>query len=359
MARPIANVNVNHDMWFAVIERVNEMAFTFTNYAVTLFPNTAGAVTSGNGSVIGNFGSTTLFATTALRGGTVTQSANLAISSNVVFNGALAHVNSNTVFVGATTNLSSANTTVDGQAFVIGAGTVSTVLGQTNLRGVVNTTNAVSIGNSTLTVTSNTTFTNDTTVVGGGTFSITSNTNVSGLAAFSANVSLEATTNANILNVGGLSTFSDVASPSANNIALGSTTNRWRLFATNVHSTGVYSTVVQANTVSYANTAETMVVANNNMGANVSTAQTIMTLPRTSFRSGQLKFQIKGTTGYQHCDASFVHDDNDVYMSVYGTVVSNNELVDLSAIINGANIEFKVKQNIPNLDVRVIATVIK
>ena len=95
------------------------------------------------------------------------------------------------------------------------------------------------------------------------------------------------------------------------------------------------------------------------MGATVSNHLTILTIPRAAYRSGQLKIQLKTADSYQHSESSFVHDDNDVYMSTYGTIFSNAQLGDVSAVINGANIEVKIEQFRPNLDVRVVATAMK
>jgi hypothetical protein len=126
-----------------------------------------------------------------------------------------------------------------------------------------------------------------------------------------------------------------------------------------VHSVGSYSNTTQANTFTVGTAADTFAITVPNVGANVTTSQTVLTLPRSAYRSGELKVQMRTADSYQHSDASFVHDDNDIYMSVYGTVTSNGELGELSATVSGANIEFKVKQNRPNLDVRIVATALK
>lgn len=355
MSRPIANVNPNHDSWSVLLERVNDMAYTFTNFAVTTFPNTAGAVTSGNGFVTGIFGSTTLVAGTALRGGTVASPGALNVISNTAFTGETVNVSSVTTLSG-NTNISGA-LNITAPSVTGSSGTATTLNGVVNLRGAVAANGGVTVTGGALQVNSAATLSGATTV--SGSLSITGVTTISANVSSSADVSVAGATNLATLNVSGNSVFTGTVVPSANNNALGETAKRWRLFASNVESLNVMSNLVAANNVSIANTVDTSVTANGNMGANTSAPQTIITIPRTSYRSGQMKFQIKSTVGYQYSEASFVHDDNDVYMSVYGTVASNNELADISAVVSGANLVFRIKQNVPNLDVRVVTTYMK
>lgn len=82
MSRSIANVETSNDTFGSWINKTNELATVFSE-TVTVKANTAGDTTSGNGFVIGIFGSNTLISTN-LRGGSVTTSANLNVTSNTL-----------------------------------------------------------------------------------------------------------------------------------------------------------------------------------------------------------------------------------------------------------------------------------
>ena len=64
------------------LNRTNELATIATYQAVTV-SNTSSNTTTGNGVIVGIFGSTTLFSTDAMRGGNVSTSNTLQITSNV------------------------------------------------------------------------------------------------------------------------------------------------------------------------------------------------------------------------------------------------------------------------------------
>jgi hypothetical protein len=105
MAKPTdylgANVT-NQDTFSRLVNTTNELVYDLATVVVTTAPvaqpNTVnGALTSGNAHVQGAFSANTLIASTALRGGSVSQSANLIVTSNAHFQGANVLVSDTTV----------------------------------------------------------------------------------------------------------------------------------------------------------------------------------------------------------------------------------------------------------------------
>lgn len=83
MAVPTSNVNTITDSFQNWIDKTNVLLDAYSTKIVTVAANSSGDVTTGNGTVNGNFAANTLVAVNGLRGGTVTTSGLLSISSNV------------------------------------------------------------------------------------------------------------------------------------------------------------------------------------------------------------------------------------------------------------------------------------
>jgi hypothetical protein len=114
MAKAISNVVIATDTFAQWIATTNEMADTFTNYALTANSSANGAQVTGNSAIIGIFTANTLSAVTAIRGGTVANSANLNITSNAIFSGALLKTTANTWLEVANAYINSTVTTITG-----------------------------------------------------------------------------------------------------------------------------------------------------------------------------------------------------------------------------------------------------
>lgn len=129
MTKPIANVNIATDSFATWIGITNQMADTFSKYAMTANTDTNGGSTPGNATLTGIFSANTLTASTQLRGGNVTSTANLTVTSNAIFTGALVRVNSANAYINGTafTSVSNvyfnaANVSFNATAFTLSGG---------------------------------------------------------------------------------------------------------------------------------------------------------------------------------------------------------------------------------------------
>lgn len=357
MSQPIANVNPNYDTWATMIERVNQMADTFTFRAVTTFANTTGASTTGNGHVIGIFGSTTLFAGTDLRGGSVAASANLTISSNAIFN-SLGRFTNTAVFVGNSTFLVSNTTNISGNNLIIGA--LTTASNTFNFNGPVVSANTFGHTGPTFTISGNVSITNANTTITSTLLTVDSIASfVKPITAANTLVVNGAVTANAALNVNGVATFAANTIPSANAVSLGRTDRRWNVFAETLDATTINANVLKANTFAYGTIADSTHVVIADLGANTSTAQTIYTFPRSTYNSATFHIQLRSGVNTQHSQSSVVHNNTEVFLSTYGVLYSNTQIGFVDAVINGANVDIKVLQAMPNLSVRAVATLIK
>ncbi len=235
-----------------------------------------------------------------------------------------------------------ANTT---GANTYGNGTVYGVFGFTTLFARDGLRGGTVANSANLAITSNTIFTGDFTKFDANVYIIGANTTITSNSMVIAG---------NNLVVNSIATFAANTLPSANGINFGSATQRWNIFGTTVNAN-----TVLAESVTIANTVTTYIAANSDVGANVTAYRTVMTIPRDSCRSGQMRIQLKNTDSYQVSESSFIHDNNDVYLSTYATMFSNSQLGEVSAAINGLNIEVRVLQARPNLDARIVVTAFK
>ena len=109
MTALISNVAISTDTFGSWITITNEMATAFRSNTMTVDSTAGGSVSTGNGYVNGYFGSNTLYATTALRGGTGSVSANLVISTNTTIQG-------NVNITGTSVNIGSSLFTINSSA---------------------------------------------------------------------------------------------------------------------------------------------------------------------------------------------------------------------------------------------------
>ena len=84
MSTPIANVQTASDTFYAWLGKTNQALTFISDSAVSVASNTAGGNTTGNGFVIGIFGSNTITAS-IIRGGNVDTSTAISVMSNTNF----------------------------------------------------------------------------------------------------------------------------------------------------------------------------------------------------------------------------------------------------------------------------------
>ena len=108
MSKTIDIIQVSNDTFSDVFTIVSLLANAFTT-TVTVSSNSTGETTTGNGFVVGTFGSNTLVAST-IRGGNVSTSNTLVVSSNLTLNGSSTRINSNLDVVAASVNVSTNST---------------------------------------------------------------------------------------------------------------------------------------------------------------------------------------------------------------------------------------------------------
>lgn len=160
---PVTN-NQSYGTWLA---RMNQVIAVISTNTVTLDTSAAGGSSSGNGTITGTFGATTLFAS-AFRGGNLSTSNTFNVISNTnLSNGVLTLTSNSTVSVGTvTTNTWTVNTN-------------NTALNSNNL--VINASNAV-INATKISVTGNIQFSS-----GGVVFSDNTSLNTANPVSFSTN----------------------------------------------------------------------------------------------------------------------------------------------------------------------------
>lgn len=189
MAKSIAQINKGTDFFDTMIDRVNELANTATNEALTANTNANGAYVTGNSYLFGIFGANTLAVHTALRGGNVQTGNTLVIVSNVSSNSQISVGNS-------TVNV------VVGNAFVT----------------VANLTQNVQIGFGSLSISGNLTIDASTFRVGNSTINAIANSSLVQVASGSGTANLHATS-----LVIGISTVNSTAVAVGANLVLNTT----------------------------------------------------------------------------------------------------------------------------------------
>jgi hypothetical protein len=198
--------------WLA---RTNQIATVISANAVTTDNTVIGGFTSGNGTVIGHFGSNTLFAMDEFRGGNVAVSNTLSIISNTVFKYGTDELlwvtsnstNSNVVISVKTVDISANDIGISGNYFSVNT-SLEINLKSANFTANANLTrvnsNTVITGANLIINTTNTTFNSNTL--------ITNRLNVSNAVVFSNTLSVTNSTSlSNTLNVVGAANLQSTA----------------------------------------------------------------------------------------------------------------------------------------------------
>ena len=261
------------------------------------------------------------------------------------------------------------------------------------LTASANTIGAATTGNSTLVgIFGANSFVVGTGGLGGGTltvpaaFTITSNVTVNGaLATFNANTTFGGltTTIGGTLTINGTAlsttvptTFTNTVTISGNTLianvssngnliqtgtgTLGTSGTRWNTYSQNLDSVVITSNTVTANIISVASNMDIKPTVIANLGANTTSPQVITSSPTATYRSGVLNVQATSPAGdYQVETFTYIQNTANVYYTTSGIVYSNTQLYTMAAVINGANVDINVTQNIANLAIRIISNLMK
>jgi len=349
MSIAIANVDVSADTFSNLIGKVNQALGAISNHVITVDNSSSGNSSSGNGYITGIFGANTIFAGTALRGGSVASPATLIITSNVTMQanllvvGTISHINSvslaNTLVVTGNTNLS--NTLI-----VTGNTRLSNTLvvtGNTNLSNTLIVTGNTRLSN-TLTVTGNTTLSNTLTVTGNtrlsNTLVVTGNTTLANTLIVTGNTTLS-----NTLDVTGNTNLSNTLTVTGNTtlantlVVTGNTTLSNTLTVTG--NTTLSNTLVVTGNTTLANTlivtgnttlSNTLVVTGNTTLDNTLTV-TGPTTMQVSDENPALKITQSGTGHALYVEDTTSPDPNPTVITNDGVFIagSNSQIT-----INGA-----------------------
>jgi hypothetical protein len=107
------------------------------------------------------------------------------------------------------------------------------------------------------------------------------------------------------------------------------------------------------------NVASMQVASNSNLGSNTTSQLLILSVPKASFKGGELIVNATKLGQSQVSKLLFAHDDTNVEMTTYGTVMSptsSPELITVLAGINNTNVEFSVIQTSTSTAVKMMAT---
>lgn len=410
MAQQISNVYIATDTFATWIDKTNQGLYLLSTYAVTTTNTAAGALTTGNGSVNGIFSANTIVAGAQLRGGNVTTSNTLFVISTVdvqnTFSNAVtiaanltisaaagrtANVNAPTEFranvhvVSGTANVwinstkasvTTTNTDFYGTELAVfnntagGSRVLSIVSGSNNVtfntnNYTINTTNTLqaNVGNVAINA-SNTTIGNSTIfgvrVTNDGT--ITSVTIAGNTSTIASNLTVSAA-NADIRNV----TFNaaNTVFGGAGNVAIASTTAN---ISSNVVASGANITFTSASTVNFlgnvffTSDVQNVVVSNTDIGANVTTAQTVYQFAMSSYSAAEVTAVAKKGSNTQISRFLVSHDGGvNVQSTMYGTITapSTANLGILQTAINGSNVAIRYLQNTVNSSVKLILNLVK
>jgi hypothetical protein len=367
MSLTTANVEVTTDSFQNWLDKTNTLLYAYSTTIVTTSANSIGGFTTGNATVngiftansitvsgnstfglrggnvttanvlyitgnvsIGNASVNTVFSTTTIDTdlaltvlGATTLSNSLSVAGNSSLSGQLQQISGNsnfdsgTLFVDATNNRVGINNTAPGVALrVTGAVDISStanVQGAANLNSTLGVTGAATLSN-TIAVTGNATFSNDVVTVGS--------------SFLSGNLF--------VVTTGGIS-LNSVATFQAN-------------------ATFTKNAFVQGNTLTV-NVSNFITASNGDLGANITTPLLVMSFPKT-YKGGELILNVTKTGTSQVTKILFAHDESNVDLSTYGTVVapsSSPELGTFTAAINNANVEIKVQQTNINSAVKIMA----
>lgn len=374
MALATTNVEITTDSFQNWLDKTNTLVDAYSTTIVTTSANSIGGFTTGNATVNGIFTANSLTvsgnSTFGLRGGNVTTSNVLYITGNVSIGNATVNTVINTTTIdtdlaltvlGATT-LSNSLSVAGNSSFT---GQLQTLSGNSNFdSGVLfvdATNNRVGINNTAPSVALRVT----------GDIDISATANVQGAANLNSTLGVTgAVTLSNTVSVTGNVTLSNQLLTTGNSYLTGNVVVITpSSISLNTSTTFESSTTFQANATFNANVfvgGSTLTVnvsnfvtaSNGDLGSNISSPLLVMSFPKTSYKGGELIINVTKTNTSQISKILFAHDESNVDLSTYGTVVapsSSPELATFTATINNANVEIKAQQTNINSAVKIMA----
>jgi len=374
MSISTSNVSINFDTFTSLVGQLDIVLNALGTIIVTTAANTIGDSTTGNASIIGIFNANTIAVGNNLTGGSITTPSTLNISSNLTSNGSLALFNSNVTIQAANlianvglVNIMGGNLTIYSNTLISNTVLIS---GNTTHTGTLTSNANVSFGNGQFNSTSNTYLNAANVTINGLALNLNSNTNHTANVTFvGLNINISSIVNlTNVLTTTGNTTlsntvFNGTVLPGTAN-TLGSSGNRWNTFQLTSDITTITSNTIAANSVSSNNfsingIATFVTIANTNVGANISSPQTLITFPTATYRSGSLNIQSLSPAGDSQLETIlFVQNSSNVYYTTSGIIFSNTQLYTTTATINGANVNINITQNVANLSVKILAQLI-
>ena len=256
--------------------------------------------------------------------------------------------------------------TVNGNVDITSAGNTTMVITGTgvNVAGTLNATGNANVGNlgtaqvlASANVTAPQLISNI--AVGTAPFIVTSTTQVANLnvaTAGTAGLAVAVTGNAqgNITSVGTLTSLDVTGNISGGNIATAGTANVGTLIVTGATTFGN----VTANYVSLNNG-----LTSNRSNVAVTTNTVIDQFAPTTFRTAKYIISASGDDGFQSVETLLIHDGTTSYITIYGSICSNNtaDIIELSSNINGVsgNVAVYATGASANLKVNLVSTYIK
>jgi hypothetical protein len=378
MSRQLNTVNTAADTFDNWVTKTNDIVLLVNTDVVTVQQNSAGDFTTGNGYIIGIFGSNTLVATN-IRGGNVVNSATLNMTSNTNFTSSQVNSTANIYFENANVFIKTTSaTTFEGNVYAyanssqqifsivsnnstysISANVANGffINGNTSLYGALSTNLAATFSN-TVSVTGATVLSNTLNVVGAinvqSTANVAGTLGVVGAAAFNGGMvvngaatyanTIAVTGNAifsNTINVTGNATFVNVFASYANitSIQANSLTVAGNL---TVNSTGAFGVYYSNNITSSTNGyfANSTVIAIGNTSVNTQITPSSVTSNNGIFTNLNVSGAIVGTFSPT---SNFIPTPNNnlllgssgnVFSQIYATNVYTNSISGFSGNIN-------------------------
>ena len=260
-------------------------------------------------------------------------------------------------------NIPTVNGNVDitsaGNTTMVITGTGANVAGNFDVTGNLtagNITTAGSAGN--ITGANNISANTFTSIITTGTapFVVTSTTQVANLNVATSGTAVAVTGNAqaNITSVGTLTSLDVTGNISGGNISTAGTANVGTLIVTGATTFGN----ITANYVSLNNG-----LTSNRSNVTVTTNTVIDQFAPTTFRTAKYIISASGDDGFQSVETLLIHDGTTAYITIYGSICSNNtaDIIELSSNINGVsgNVAVYATGTSANLKVNLVSTYIK
>jgi hypothetical protein len=273
--------------------------------------------------------------------------------------------------------------TVNGNVDITSAGNTTMVITGTgvNVAGTLNATGNANVGNlgtaqvlASANVTAPQLISNI--AVGTAPFIVTSTTQVANLnvaTSGTAGTAGTVTTNAqpNITSVGTLTSLDVTGNISGGNISISGIANvTGNLDAGNITTAGTANvgTLIVTGATTFGNVTANYVALNNGLTSNrsnvvVTTNTVVDQFAPGTFRTAKYIISASGDDGFQSVETLLVHDGTTAYITIYGSICSNNtaDIIELSSNINAisGNVAVYATGTSANLKVNLVSTYIK